>query len=231
MSRSFVKFVFTLFIIVGFANISQAQDEANITRPSTKAGSAAWVFSFGGLSTLSMTGVPIGTVSVPEATTFNDVSLTGAGWKYYLADEMALRVGLGFGTSSSGDADPTKFSGGKTSKTAFGINAGIEMHTRAVYSTSPYFGAQINFASGSYTNTSTVGSSTTEVKGSGTAFGLSVLAGFDWYFTHAIAIGGEYTLGFGTSSSSATRGGTTTDLPSSTNIGIGNANIHLVVHF
>ncbi len=219
MSRSFVKFVFTLLIIVGVTNISRAQDEANIIRPSTKSGSAAWIFSFGGLANLGMTGVPIAD------------GVVGAGMKYYLSDDLALRAILGLSTTSSGDADLTKSPTGKNSSFGFGIGVGIEMHTRAVYSISPYFGAQLNFATSSSTNSSTTAGTTTETKTSSSGLGIGVMAGFDYYFTHAIAVGGEYTLGFGTNSSSRTAGGTTTDAPSSSNIGIANGSVHLIVHF
>lgn len=222
MSRSFLKFVFTLLIIVGVTNISQAQDEANITRPSTKAGSAAWVFSFGGLSDLGMNAMPIGLGGGGGA--------TGIGYKYYLSDDMALRARLGFNNSSSG-ADT--LSTGKNSSLNYGIAVGVEMHTRPVYSTSPYFGAQLSFAGNSSTNTKKIAGTSFESKSSGSSLGIGVFAGFDWYFTHAIAVGGEYSLGFSTNSSSSpgATSGATVDNPSSSTIGISSGNVHLVVHF
>ncbi len=222
MSRSFVKFVFTLLIIVGVTNISRAQDEANITRPSTKAGSAAWIFSFGGLSDLGMKAMPIG---------LGTVGATGIGYKYYLSDDMALRARLGFATSSSG-ADT--LSTGKISLLNYGIAVGVELHTRPVYSTSPYFGAQLSFAGNSSTTTNKTGTTSFESKSSGSSLGIGVFAGFDWYFTHAIAVGGEYSLGFTTNSSSSpnpSTSGATIDNPSSSSIGISSGNVHLVVHF
>jgi len=230
MSRSFLKYAFSLFLLISITTASYGQDDANMARPNTKAGSAAWMFSFGGLSTLGLNTFNV-------ANNFGGVA--AAGWKWYFADDMAVRALLGFTTGSSG-AD-TVGPNYHNSATAFGIAAGIEMHTHPVYSTSPYFGAQVSFGTGS--NDQTINKSAdqafTEVKTSGTAFGIGVLAGFDWYFTKGIAIGGEYMLGFSTMSGSRTTtnsAGTsvTSDAPSSTSFGIGsgsNANVHLVVHF
>jgi hypothetical protein len=229
MSRFLLRSCATLLVVASLVGMSRAQDNDNIIRPSTKAGSAAWVFSFGGLSTMGMGSVPI--------TTANNTPVVGAGYKYYLSDDMALRAVLGFATTSSGDEDPTKDPSGKSTSTNYGIAVGIEMHTHAVYSTSPYFGAQLSFGGASSDNKKTPsGGSTTENKNSGTTFGIGVLAGFDWYFTRGLAVGAEYMLGFSSMSSSTTTssGGTstTTDAPSSSAIGISNAgNVHLVVHF
>ena len=217
-----MKFLVPVFVVLGLATASYAQDEANMARPNTKAGSAAWIFEFGGLSTLGMSGFNINN---------NFGGVLAAGWKWYFSDDMALRALLGFSISSSGaDTIPPA---GHNSGTLFGIAVGVEMHTHPVYSTSPYFGAQISFGTGSNDQTIKNG---TETKTSGSAFGIGVLAGFDWYFTRGIAVGGEYMLGFSSFSGSTAvtpNGGTTTTTtdPSSTNIGISSASVHLVVHF
>jgi hypothetical protein len=243
MSRSFLKFMLSVFVVAALATASFAQDDANMARPNTKSGSAAWMFSFGGLSTLGLNQFTIAGFTLPSNTTGSTFNSTvfGAGYKYYLADDLALRAMLGFNSGSAGDADITTnpTGTGKTSQTVYGIGVGVEMHTHAVYSTSPYFGAQLSFAGSSYDNTKSTTEGTTtvtnEIKASGTTFAIAVLAGFDWYFTKGIAVGGEYSLGFGTTSMSetVTTAGTSTSpsLPSSTNIGISSGNVHLVVHF
>lgn len=221
MSRSFLKFILSLIIVAGITSTSFAQDDANIPHPNTKAGSAAWLFTLNGLGNFGLGGFTLGTTSNP---------VVAAGWKWYFSDDLALRALLGFSTNSSGD--DSKSGGSKTTSTGYGIGVGVEMHTHAVYSTSPYFGAQLTFAGGGTTTSANVGGTTSESKSSGTTLGLGVLAGFDWYFTRGLAIGGEYMLGFNTTSSSTTSAGTTTDNPSSTMIGIsGGGNVHLVVHF
>jgi outer membrane protein W len=221
MSRFFTKLALSVLIIVGFTSVSFAQDDANMARPNTKAGSAAWMFEIAGLGSFGLSGFTIAN---------NFGGIPAAGWKYYISDDMALRALLGFSTASSGaDTIAPNF---HNSSTVFGIAVGIELHTHAVYSTSPYFGAQVSFGTGSNDQTIKNG---TETKTSGSSLGIGVLVGFDWYFTKGIAIGGEYMFGFSTASGSTTTtpnagSAKTVDSPSSTNIGISSGNVHLIVH-
>jgi outer membrane protein W len=215
MLRSFTKSVLTLLMVAGLATASFAQDDA--PRPITKSGSAAWMFSINGLGTFGVGGSSIGTGD-------SDNPVLAAGFKTYISDDMAIRAMIGFSTSSSGEKETGS---GAHSSTALGIAAGIEMHTGPLYAISPYFGGQISY--GMYSNTNETTSNTLEE--SYGQLGLAVLAGFDWYFTKGIFLGAEYNLGFATMSASATSGGTTTDAPSSSVIGIGSGNVHLGVHF
>src|SRR5579872_2823661 len=119
MVRSFLKYAVSLFLLITLATASFAQEsDANMARPNTKAGSAAWMFEFGGLSSLGMTGFPIPAGSTPI--------VTAAGWKWYFSDDMALRALLGFTTQSSGNVDS---SSGSNSSHGFGLAVGVEMHT------------------------------------------------------------------------------------------------------
>src|ERR1051325_12017878 len=93
MSRSFMKFLVTLVVVAGLAVSSYAQDEANMAKPNTKKGDAAWIFEFGGLGTMNLSTFNINN---------NFGGVSAAGFKCYLADDMALRVLLGFSTASSG---------------------------------------------------------------------------------------------------------------------------------
>jgi hypothetical protein len=177
---------------------SIAQETPAMNHPITKAGSVAMLFGFSGLNSLSMPGVLLASFLFPGEGESDAIPLYAAGAKYYLSDGLALRALVGFTTKTSG-ADT--LGSGKTTGTMFGIGAGIEMHTHAVYAVSPYFGAQVSFASGSSTNTRTIvekagggkprtlAATTTETKFSASGFGIGVLAGFDWYVFNAIAIG------------------------------------------
>jgi hypothetical protein len=231
--------------ITSAANAQTADEQNDNThRPITSKGTMAMEFAFGGLGSMQMGAVDFAHILFPGEGETDAVVVYAAGARYFLADELALRALLAFSTSSNGDADVTKSANGKNVSTNFGLGVGVEMHTQPVYAISPYFGAQVSFASASLTNTRTTAnivhakdasvlatSSTQENKYSGSGFGLGVLAGFDWYVTNGIAIGAEYSLGFSSASASQTIGTTTTDVPSTTVIGIGGADIHLLVHF
>lgn len=216
MLRSFSKSVLALLMVAGLATLSMAQDNDDSPRPITKSGSAAWIFSINGLGDFGVGGNDI--------QTGDSDPVLAAGFRTFISDGLALRALLGFSTTSSGEkSDPS----GAQSSTALGIAAGVEVHTGPLYSISPYFGGQVSFGmSGDKTETE---SNTNE--SSHSQFGIAALAGFDWYFTKGIFLGAEYTLGFASTSSSTTSGGTTNDAPSSSTIGIGSGNVHLGVHF
>jgi opacity protein-like surface antigen len=217
MLRSFTKSVLTLLMVAGLTTISIAQDTDDMARPITKSGSAAWIFSINGLGDFGIGGNDV------ETGDDNDPVLA-AGFRAFISDGLAIRALVGFQTESSGEKSATTAS---ESSTELGIAAGVEVHTGPLYSISPYFGGQVSFGMGGHTTES----ESNTVEESHSQFGIAALAGFDWYFTKGIFLGAEYTLGFASKSSSSTSGGTTTDAPSSSTIGIGSGNVHLGVHF
>lgn len=229
MSRSLTKF-FAFVLVAGFALSAFAQDESNIIRPITKSGSAAFVFNVSGLGAFGPAAPGIGTVA--------GQLISGAGVKYYLSDDLAAKVLLAFGTTDNGvDADK----GTNISSTQLGLGAIIEVHFGPLYSTSPYAGGGIHFASGSSTSKTSVGGTATESSSSGTQITIMAVAGFDWFFTRGIAIGAEWGLGYTmNSSSSETTGSPSVDGPSNSSIGIGmtgnggisgSGAVHAVVYF
>jgi hypothetical protein len=216
MSRSITKILAACALLVVLSTATYAQDKDDIIRPITKGGSAAMMFTLSGIGTFGISGPVVG----------------GVGMKYFLSDDMALRVLIGLSNSTNG-AD--SIAPGKVAATDIGVGAGIEMHFRPLYSTSPYVGGQITFNSSSKTTTNwdtPVTKKDVDVKESGTTLGVGVFAGFDWFFTRGIALGGEMNLGFSTSSSSTTSGSTTIDHPSSTSIALATGgSVHMVVYF
>src|SRR5205823_490096 len=148
---------------------------------------------------------------------------------WFVADELALRGLLGLRSTSSGSEANAD---GKTTSTLFGFSGGIEMHS-TLYAISMYFGGQVFYSQVAIKNTKNSGGSEVQTnKAYGNAYGIGILAGFDWYFTYGIAIGGEFMYGYTTSSSSVTNPqGVTTDNPSPSFFALTSGNIHLAVHF
>jgi hypothetical protein len=238
MIRPIYRILFAVVLTAWISSKSIAQETSTGNHPITTARSIALEFDFGGLNTLSMPGVLIASFLFPGEGTSDAIPLYGAGIKYYLSDGLALRGMVGFSTNTSG---VDTLSPGKTTGTFYGIGVGIEMHTHPVYAVSPYFGAQVIYASGSSENSKPLGekaggkssilaTTTTDTKRSATGFGVGVMAGFDWYVFDAVAIGGEYELSFVTASGSSTTDSKKTDAPSASGIGIGSANVHLLIH-
>ncbi len=225
MSRSLTKivaFAFVLTFTFGVARTSFAQDvDNNIIHPIDKQGSTAMIFELAGIGTFGFTG--------PGIAGYN--AMPAVGGKYFIADNMALFVLAGFNSSSGSDSVASTVSA-KQSSTAFGIAAGFQMHCHPFYSTSPYWGAMISFGSSSSHNGGTSGTDGTDEKSSNSAFGVAALAGFDWFFTHGLALGGEISLGFKSTSQSFTSDGTTSDAQGTTVISLAtNASVHLNVFF
>jgi hypothetical protein len=218
MSRTFNKFVVSLFLVAGFAATSFAQGEDNITRPITKSGSMGLMFDIAGFGSFGLNGMFIGQSDVDDI----DTKIYGVGAKYYISDNKAIRLLLAFSSHSGGEPSGQTV----TSSSTFGIAAQYEMHVGPLYSTSPYFGGGVSFASTSASSTPSGGTKSTT---SYSQFGVSAVAGFDWYFTRGLALGAEYHLGyFGNSESHDPTQGDTAS-PSTFGLG-GGAEVHLVVH-
>lgn len=222
MSRSFTKivaFAFVLTFTFGIARTSFAQDDADkgVISPITKQGSTAMIFELAGIGTFGFSGPGILGLNTPAV-----------GAKYFISDGLDLFVLAGLNTVSGGDSTPSTQSA-KESTTQFGIAAGVQSHCRGLYSTSPYWGGMVSFSSSSYDNG---GSGNSDIKSSGTTFGIAALAGFDWFFTRGLCLGGEMTLGFKSTSGSFTEEGTTTDYQGASTIALATGgNVHLDVFF
>jgi hypothetical protein len=216
MLRSFTKLCGALVVVLSFATASYAQETNNdIIRPITKSGSAAFLFTISGLGTFGIGAPAIG---------MNAGVQSGVGMKYFVSDDLALRILLALATTSQDSTISTQ----ESSQTNYGVGVGIEYHFRPLYSTTPYVGAVVGFAGTS--NKSTNDGVTTTV--SGTQFSIAAIAGFDWFFTRGIAAGAEMGLGFATNSGSTEVGSSSTDTNGPTQISLAtNGNVHLVVYF
>jgi hypothetical protein len=232
MARSFTKivaFAFVLTFVFGMARTSRAQDaNKDVIQPITKAGSAAMIFELSGIGTFGIGGP--GILGFPSS---------AVGMKYFMSDGMALFVLAGFNTTSGSPTNPDSMSA-KPSTTTLGIAAGIQDHFRPLNSTSPYVGGMVSFASGpiSGSPSDNGASGNLDEKTSSSTFGVQALAGFDWYFTNGLCLGGEVSLGFASTSNSVTgpnEGATasvTTKFQSVTTIALATgASVHLDVFF
>ena len=140
--------------------------------------------------------------------------------RYFLADDMALRLNLGVNTNSSSSdysengTDTAEIGTLDRSSSLFKIGVGIEKHFAGTERLSPYVGANIMFSTGSSSQTETnvaydptfqdyvySQGTTTEYDGpSTTTFGIGILAGADYYFVNNVYIGIEAGLAFTTTS-------------------------------
>jgi hypothetical protein len=135
--------------------------------------------------------------------------------RYFLADDMAIRFGLGLGMNTDKNVMNGDSSWTEDKMTSWSISPGIEKHFAGTDRLSPYAGLDITIGGTNYegeSNDITVtgsGSSTTTTTTTGTyegmtssgtransTLGINLLAGCDFYFAKRIYLGYEIGLGF-----------------------------------
>lgn len=170
--------------------------------------------------------------------TTNSLALARFGIQHFLANNLALRILLNFGTETEGPETA------EVTRSVYGIGVGLAHYFRPLYNIAPYIGGGIGYNmstnSGFTGNGDVVGSGQNPQGTGGTpgertfnTFGVTAVAGFDWYLTQNIAIGSEYALGFSSSSGTFTpTGGESVDEAGPTTFGFAPAgNLHVLVHF
>jgi len=136
--------------------------------------------------------------------------------RQYIDDDLAFRLGLGIKVNSGKWS--TVDSVGSTlvewdstfKKVDFYIAPGIEKHFLSAARLDPFVGMDIRLGklgkstmSSDRATTDTLGTGTLEIDGTlagGISMGLNFVAGFNYFFSHKICIGAEYSWGFMTNS-------------------------------
>jgi len=157
-------------------------------------------------------------------------------FRYFLQDQIALRVGFAFNQSATTErfyeAKPGSGTGfAKNAYSQFGLTAGLEKHFTGTGRLSTYAGADVcfqkNSASTKWENSDGNGfvdGQTRKTKGFNSnagengsfGFGLRAIAGADYYFVEKVYLGAEFGWGFIASKDSKTKleetiGGVTAD--------------------
>lgn len=153
------KIGLALLAVVVLATFAFAGDDVT---PKTKSGDKAWMFTFNGLSNLG-------------AGNYNN----GAGIKYYFQDNMAIRFGVSYSSSS--------VSGASNNPSSYGVNAGLEYVFSTLGSTAAYFGGEVMYGSSKNAGTNWENAS---------MFGVGAIAGVNWFVYNNVSLTPEYQLGF-----------------------------------
>ncbi len=216
----------SILIFSATISIAQVNSSYDGPKPEVTQGAMSFVFLYTPFQS-NLNPVPVSTVSLyPDNTT----DLFGAGFRYFITNQISLGAGLNFGSRSSEtidvNDDKTEFS-----STNYGIAIDANYHFKPLYSVSPYAGLNVNFGNYSASLDQTVGGTTTTSETSGTGFGVGLNFGFDWYFTEGLSLGGRYTLGYQSlGKPEAKSGNTTVEGTSRSEFGIGTASVILNVH-
>jgi Putative OmpA-OmpF-like porin family len=151
---------------------------------------------------LSYTAIQTGT---GNAQSFNDLATIAPSLKgrYFLSDDLALRVQLGvLSSSATTKVEPTTgpSTEQKISRSGFNLALGIEKHFSGAERLSTYGGADLVFGLVSAKAKSNNGTAEFSGKQKGTSFGLRVVTGFDYYFIPKVYLGAELGLGLSATS-------------------------------
>jgi len=227
--KSFVHSIALVLILSYTSLFSQVNSNYDGPKPEVRAGAKSFVFQYTPFQS-DLEPVYVGTISLPDDG-FSSIDLVGAGFRYFITNQIALGLGLSFGSSSSTLESETGKS--ESSATLFGLGLDANYHLMSLYGVSPYIGLNVNFGTLSGTNEFTPEGEATETTDfSGNGFGVAAQFGFDWYFTEGLSLGGKYALGFRSlGEPEVTSEGETEKGPSSTSFGISTFSVLLNVHF
>ncbi|GIV24741.1 MAG: hypothetical protein KatS3mg026_0433 [Bacteroidia bacterium] len=139
--------------------------------------------------------------------------------RYFLGDNLAIRVGLGLDVRNRTNKDYQNPDGTggvgeeKESYSNFQLLPGVEYHFAGGEKLSTFAGAYLlvgiegakttrtNYTAGVYTsNFSQTVEGQSSLGRKGTTFGLGLYSGFDWYFVEKLYLGVEWGLLFGSTS-------------------------------
>ncbi len=161
----------------------------------------------------------------------NEFSLPNLRFRYFLADDLALRVDL----APRGQSAENNFSDGtntgtqETSTSSFTMRVGAEKHWGGNDKFSPFASAALQFGSNSSTETWTDydgtgynSGFTAEVENAGSNLGIALGLGADYWITESFYMGTEFGWGWLSNKvdeGKATINGTTTTTPESSTSG------------
>jgi opacity protein-like surface antigen len=212
-----------LAIVVLSSCLLASASYAGDPKPVTSAKSKALLFDLGGLATLA-------------AGNYGG----GLGFKYYIASDLALRLSLGFTSSTQTDKNTQnpipagRLGESNLTNTQFTVAPAITYNLAKSSTIAAYVGGMVSFTSTSEKREGNSGGtgagfdSGEEYHVSSTGYGVAGLLGAEWFPWENISLSAEYRLGYYHSSSTteSTAAGTTTsfDGPTTSGFGLGSAN-------
>lgn len=176
--------------------------------PNTGMGAKQMVFSFSGLSDLGL-GAYEG----------------GFGFRYFYSDDTGIRGMLNFAYGK----DEIKVGDTTEEETFTDIGAALvwEKYMAAIASVAPYMGIGVGYM---YSKEEWPDAGATW-EWTGNEIFIPLVAGFQWYFTEAISLGGEYRLSYAYTSGEYKEDGTKVSETTMSAFGFSAASVFFAVHY
>jgi opacity protein-like surface antigen len=193
--------VVSILLICAFAGMASASGT-----PMTMAGNKQIVFHFNGLAKMHLESYFRGTGFINAAVNEdclddesgcdvieNSPCAGGLGFRYFMKDDRAVRLGVNVGVGSITFKDPQEDTEMTWECREFGGSLLYEKYMPAIHGIAPYVGAGAG-----YTYSKAEVDSDGDVLDQVTSNAFDVLGaiGFQWYFTEGMSLGGEYRTSF-----------------------------------
>jgi outer membrane protein W len=183
-----MRFLIPLLILVCLLTMCTAAFAGGT--PMTDAGSKQMVFRFSGLSNLGL---------APYRT---DTHGAGLGFRYFFNDGLALRKGIYLGWEKDKTEAPSdSYEDAEDTDLTVSVSAMVEKYMASIHSVAPYIGLGVGYT---YDKSESQPIRPTGDLRKDTMTNNYIdfmgAAGFQWYFTDAMSLGGEYVGAFSYSS-------------------------------
>ncbi|HNW61140.1 MAG TPA: outer membrane beta-barrel protein [bacterium] len=199
---------------------------ADKLQPKTQRGDKALLFTINGLGDFGISGAPAGMLVWDSEDGIEISHYQGIGFKTFLSDGLALRIGLSF--ASNGLTTETDAGDKEDSQSILSIQPAIEYHLYQAEAVSIYAGGGLYLAR---LKMSSKVPDVDEVSYTMSSLGFAGLIGAEFYPWKSVSLAAEYQIGYASGSSTYDDGTDETDGPKAKVMGINAIGVTLGVHF
>jgi opacity protein-like surface antigen len=169
--------------------------------PNTATCTKQLVFQFSGLDDLGLSSYRFGGLG-DMLGEFGDYDISdywyggGVGLRYFFREGMAVRPSVNISYAKLELPDQSGYTDIEESATRYGFSVVIEKYLPPIHSIAPYIGAGAGYDHFKYEESAKLDNVKLSADVTASCIDLKALAGFQWYFTDGMSLGGEYVGAF-----------------------------------
>jgi opacity protein-like surface antigen len=218
-----ILFLLLCLTLITALNVAWSADKI---QPQISQGDKALLFTVNGLGDFGVQGAPAGMLVYATEGGVEFSNYNGIGFKTFISDKMALRIGLGYaGSTITRETDDGDI---ESSLSLLCLQPAIEYHMFQADAVSIYTGAGVFYAKSGATEKAP---DVDDVTYSMSSFGVAGLVGAEFYPWKNLSLAAEYQIGFVNGSSSYDDGTDEVDGPKAKLLGISAVGVTLAFHF